>query len=282
MQQLSASLKAEGKTIGFVPTMGYLHDGHLSLIKTAHAGAQVVVVSIYVNPAQFGPSEDLSNYPRDIERDQLLCRENGVDIIFYPDDGQMYPDAYATYVDVEGLTQHLCGATRPGHFRGVTTIVNKLFNIVQPDCAVFGQKDGQQALVIKKMVKDLHIPVQIIIAPTIREKNGLALSSRNKYLTPKQRKEASVLYKALQLGEHLILDKGELKASVIIDEISKLFQNKPDFTIDYITIVDTLKVQPIEHLSGEIMLALAIYVGKARLIDNIIIQVPRDQIPEIH
>ncbi|MBN2543501.1 pantoate--beta-alanine ligase [bacterium] len=272
MQNLAKVLKREGKSIGFVPTMGYLHEGHLSLIRAARAKTDVVVVSIYVNPTQFSPNEDLDAYPRDFETDRILCENEGTDIIFCPRDGDMYHDGYSTYVEVENLTKHLCGASRPEHFRGVTTIVTKLFNIVMPDIAVFGQKDGQQALVIKRMVDDLNLPVEIIVSPTVRESDGLAMSSRNKYLTPEQRKNSPLLYKALKLAEKLVLKDGVRSSAEIIDKMLNLFHNIPGMKIDYISIVDTNSVQPVSEINSEVMIALAVFVGAARLIDNIILK----------
>jgi len=271
MQRLSSSLKEQSKKIGLVPTMGFLHEGHLSLIGIAKKNSDVVVVSIFVNPTQFGSNEDYNGYPRDLARDKKLLEKREVDILFIPRLKDMYPNGYTTYVEVEKLSRVLCGKSRPIHFRGVTTIVAKLFNIVRPDIAVFGEKDAQQAIIIKRMVKDLNFPVKIITGPTIREQDGLAVSSRNTYLSEAERKDAPVLHQALLLAKNLI-EKGETDVNKIVSSIKKLIQKKKSAKIDYISIVrkDTLK--PVSRIQGEVLIALAVRFGEARLIDNITIK----------
>ena len=271
MQRLSSSLKEQSKKIGLVPTMGFLHEGHLSLIGIAKKNSDVVVVSIFVNPTQFGSNEDYNGYPRDLARDKKLLEKREVDILFIPRLKDMYPNGYTTYVEVEKLSRVLCGKSRPIHFRGVTTIVAKLFNIVRPDIAVFGGKDAQQAIIIKRMVKDLNFPVKIITGPTIREQDGLAVSSRNTYLSEAERKDAPVLHQALLLAKNLI-EKGETDVNKIVSSIKKLIQKKKSAKIDYISIVrkDTLK--PVSRIQGEVLIALAVRFGEARLIDNITIK----------
>lgn len=271
MQRLATQMRARGK-LGFVPTMGALHQGHLELVRVAQQRCDGVVVSIFVNPMQFGPKEDYQRYPRDFARDRKLLREIGVDVIFYPDVREMYPENYSTYVEVEGLTQHLCGKSRPGHFRGVATVVAKLFNIVKPHIAVFGQKDAQQAFVIKRMVRDLNFDIEIVVVPTVREPDGLAMSSRNSYLTPDERQQAVVLYKALRHAEQLIKD-GERDARKVKRAMRRIIQNSSSGRIDYIEIVDTDYLKPIQLIKNEILIALAVYFGKARLIDNLIVRV---------
>lgn len=272
MQATAESLRTAGKRIGFVPTMGFLHEGHLSLLYEAKKHADVTVMSIFVNPTQFAPNEDFEDYPRDFERDVALAQSAGCDIIFYPDQKDIYPDPYLTYVTVEKITNVLCGASRPTHFRGVTTIVAKLFNIVKPHVAIFGQKDAQQAIVIQRMTKDLNFDVQIIIAPIVREPDGLAMSSRNTYLLPHQRQQAAVLYQSLQLAKKMIAD-GERNATVIQNAMRKLIEQQPDAHVDYIELVDTTNLQPLERLRGEVLVALAVKIGKPRLIDNIIVNI---------
>jgi pantoate--beta-alanine ligase len=272
MQRIAQEARGRGQKIGFVPTMGYLHEGHLSLIRQARQLAQLVVVSIFVNPTQFEPHEDYQNYPRDLTRDAELAREAGCDMLFAPTVSEIYPQGYCTYVEVEGLTQRLCGASRPHHFRGVTTVVTKLFNIVRPHLAVFGQKDAQQALVIRRMVRDLNQDVEIVIGPTIRESDGLAMSSRNEYLTPQQRAEASILYRALERARTQIAD-GERRADNLIGGLTQMIGAQGTAEIDYISIVDTQELQPVERLEGEVLIALAVRFGRARLIDNLLVEV---------
>ncbi len=270
MRQWSRKTKMRRQKIGFVPTMGYLHEGHLSLIREAHKHADQIVVSIYVNPTQFGPNEDFDRYPRDFEHDEHLCRNEGVDIVFYPHDEEMYGPFHKTYIITENLADVLCGKSRPTHFRGVTTIVGKLFNIVQPDIAVFGQKDAQQAIIIKRMVEDLNFPVQIEIAPIIREADGLAMSSRNKYLSPRHRKEATVLYRSLQLAKKEYAN-GNNDLESIKEKMRKLIESESSGKIDYIEAVDAQTLGTPNPATGEILIALAVYFGTTRLIDNIIL-----------
>ena len=272
MSTFSKIVKKEGKSIGLVPTMGALHEGHLSLARTAKKHTDVVVMSIFVNPIQFGQSEDLDKYPRDFKRDEELARLAGVDVIFYPSANQMYPEGFSTYVDVEGLTGTLCGASRPGHFRGVTTVVMKLFAIVKPDVAYFGQKDAQQAIVIKKMVDDLDLDIDVKVLPVVREKDGLAMSSRNVYLSTDERKEAAVLYQALRKAEELIR-QGETETAKVIRAMEEMIKAKHNARIDYIAVVDPKNLKDAKTISGEALVALAVFIGKTRLIDNIIVSV---------
>ena len=267
MQQLAGQYRQQGKTIGFVPTMGYLHEGHLSLMRRARPQCDILVVSIFVNPTQFGPNEDFERYPRDFERDERLCREVGVDVVFYPAADAMYPQPYLTYVNVEKLSETMCGASRPGHFRGVTTVVTKLFNIVQPHIAVFGQKDYQQSLIIRQMVRDLNFDVQIDVAPIVREADGLAMSSRNKYLSPKERQQALVLYRSLTRAEELIRE-GERNADALLQAMQTIISEAPDARIDYIAIVDAETLEPLSTVRHNTVIALAVYIGTTRLIDN--------------
>lgn len=271
MKTYAKIMKKENKLIGFIPTMGYLHEGHLSLMRTARKQTDTVIVSIFVNPLQFGPDEDFKKYPRDIKRDEELARQCGVDIMFYPDSEGMYPEGYSTYVNVEGLTEGLCGKSRAGHFRGVTTVVMKLFEIVKPDIAYFGQKDAQQAFVIKKMVEDLNMNITMKIMPIAREENGLAMSSRNAYLTKSERKEAALLFTSLKLAEESV-NSGEKDPKKIIKNMRDLISaSSTSAKIDYISIVDTKTMKEVRGIAGEVLIALAVFIGKTRLIDNIII-----------
>jgi pantoate--beta-alanine ligase len=267
MQQRSGELHKEGKIIGFVPTMGYLHPGHISLIRKARSETDVVVLSIFVNPIQFSRGEDFKEYPRAFTRDKKIAQAEGVDIIFYPSAEAIYPPDYKTFVEVEKLSEVLCGASRPGHFRGVTTIVLKLFNLVLPDIAYFGQKDAQQALIIQQMVKDLALPVKLKILPTVREKDGLAMSSRNTYLSPSERQDARVLFQALQKAKVLV-KKGIRRSSVIIKEMERIINQASSSKIDYIAIVNPFTLQPVTKIESKVLVALAVWIGKARLIDN--------------
>jgi pantoate--beta-alanine ligase len=271
MAMFSKILKKESKTIGFVPTMGYLHDGHLSLIKTAKQHMDMAVVSIFVNPIQFSPKEDLDKYPRDLKRDEEMARLAGADVLFHPSADEMYPKGYSTYVNVEGLTNTLCGASRPGHFKGVATVVTKLFGIVKPDIAYFGQKDAQQAAVIKKMAEDLNMDVEIKVLQTIREKDGLAMSSRNIYLSPAERKDALCLNRALSKAEEVVRS-GERDARKIVKMMEDIVKEKPTARIDYIEAVDAKTMEPVSAISGETLIALAVFIGKTRLIDNTILK----------
>jgi pantoate--beta-alanine ligase len=266
------SLKQKGRRIGFVPTMGYFHKGHLSLIRKARHENDVVVVSIFVNPIQFGPREDYKRYPRDLSRDKTFAKKEGVDFIFYPDEKTMYALNHSTYVNVEDISENLCGRFRPGHFRGVATVVTKLFNIIPADNAYFGQKDAQQAFIIRRMVRDLDMPLKVKILPTVREKDGLAMSSRNTYLNKKEKQEATVLFESLLLAKDLIR-KGKRRANEIIRRMKDLITSKASAKIEYISIVDTEELKDLKVLKGNVLIALAVYFGKTRLIDNIIMKV---------
>ena len=269
MKQIVKKLKKEGKSIGFVPTMGYLHEGHISLMRCSKKDNDITVVSIFVNPIQFGVNEDLDRYPRDLERDLQICKKEGVDYVFHPSVEEMYPEGFSTYVIVEGLTEGLCGAYRPGHFKGVTTVVNKLFNIVQPDRAYFGEKDYQQLKVIQRMVKDLNMNVQVIGCPIVREPDGLAMSSRNKYLSPEERKAALSLSKALFKAKELF-ESGETDINKIRKEMEKIILSHPEVKeVQYIEFVDAETLKPKEKLEKGTVIALAVFVGNTRLIDNI-------------
>ena len=258
--------KKEGQSIGFVPTMGYLHEGHMSLIDAAGENDKVVV-SIFVNPMQFGPTEDLASYPRDLEHDAKLCEEHGVDLIFHPTPEEMYGDQFYSYVDMDVLTKELCGLSRPVHFRGVCTVVTKLFNIVTPDRAYFGQKDAQQLAVIKRMVKDLNMPLTITGCPIIREADGLAKSSRNTYLSIEEREAALVLSRSIFLGKEMV-EKGERDRKKILDAMTAEIEKEPLAKIDYVKIVDLDTMQQVEKIDRGILAAIAVYIGKTRLIDN--------------
>ena len=269
IEQVREAVKAwkkEGKSVGFVPTMGYLHEGHKSLIDAARRENDKVVVSIFVNPMQFGPAEDLDSYPRDLNRDAKLCEDAGVDIIFHPEPEEMYADGFCSYVDMNGLTTELCGKTRPIHFRGVQTVVLKLFHIVTPDRAYFGQKDAQQLAVIKRMVKDLNVDTEIIGCPIIREEDGLAKSSRNTYLSAEERKAALCLSRAVKTGQEAIC-KG-IKAEEILSKMRAVIEAEPLAKIDYVSMVDALDMQPVESVEKDVLVAMAVYIGKTRLIDN--------------
>jgi pantoate--beta-alanine ligase len=274
VRELVKAARDRGQKIGFVPTMGALHVGHISLIGTAVKQCDFVVVSIFVNPAQFCPGEDLEKYPRPLDADLEICRESGVDVVFTPTTQQMYGKNNQTWVTVEKLTESLCGKFRPGHFRGVTTICAKLFNIVVPDLAYFGQKDAQQAIVIKKMVADLNMPLQIVICPTVRHQDGLAVSSRNQYLTEQQRKDATLIYKALQKCREMI-DSGATDTKSVIAEMHQILDKPPAINIEYASIVDAETLQPVDPIDGEIFVALAVKIGNARLIDNILLDVKK-------
>lgn len=261
--------KKQGLSVGFVPTMGYLHEGHKSLMDAARKGNDKVVVSIFVNPMQFGPTEDLATYPRDLDHDAALCESAGVDLIFHPEAEEMYEKDFCSFVDMTGLTEGLCGKTRPIHFRGVCTVVNKLFNIVTPDHAYFGQKDGQQLAVIKRMVRDLNMDIEIVGCPIVREEDGLAKSSRNTYLSPEERKAALILSKTVALGKELA--KTEKDANKVVEAMKKNIETEPLAKIDYVEAVDALSMAQVEKLEGTCMLAMAVYIGKTRLIDNTLI-----------
>ncbi len=273
MYQWVQKRKTESKTVGLVPTMGFLHKGHLSLVDVCKKKSDIVVMSIYVNPMQFGPSEDYNVYPRDIERDKELARKSGVDVLFFPDDDIMGVRENYTYVSVEKITENLCGKSRPGHFRGVTTIVTKLFNIVDPDISVFGQKDAQQLAVIRRMVKDLNFSVNIIGSDIVREHDGLAMSSRNVFLSKEQRMQATVLYSSLKHVKTLY-DNGEKNTAKLKDVIEKEIKNNaPLAKVDYISIVDKENMSDIDYIKDDVgaNILIAVFFGKVRLIDNIII-----------
>ncbi len=254
-------------TVGFVPTMGYLHEGHLALVKQARTDNSNVIVSIYVNPAQFGPREDFGAYPRELNRDLELLRGERVDIVFVPSDEEMYPPEFSSWVDVEKVTERLEGASRPGHFRGVATVVAKLFNIVQPSRAYFGQKDAQQVMVIKKMVADLNMGMEIVVVPTVRESDGLAMSSRNIYLSPEERQAATILFKALTLARQL-WRSGEKDAEKIRRQMTSLIQKEPLSQIDYVSIADAETLEELNLIDRPALASLAVRIGKTRLIDN--------------
>jgi pantoate--beta-alanine ligase len=270
MAETSRHFHLHNKRIGFVPTMGYLHEGHLSLMRMARQHSDVLFVSIFVNPSQFAAGEDFEKYPRDFGKDQTLCRQEGVDILFYPSAREMYKNDHRTYVITDQLAGKLCGRSRPGHFQGVTTVVAKLFNIVQPDVSVFGQKDAQQALIIRRMVEDLNFPVRIINAPIVREGDGLAMSSRNKYLTPELRTKALVLSQALRTAEQMIRN-GEKSSAVIEERMRGIIGAIPEIRLDYLTIVDYHNLEPVPDIKSSTLIALAAYAGNTRLIDNVLI-----------
>lgn len=271
MKEIINDIKQEKKLIGFVPTMGCLHEGHLSLVREARKMSDVLIASIFVNPKQFGPNEDYERYPRNIAKDTELLQKENVDYIFYPTVEEMYPAGYKTYVEVEQLSQKLCGKSRPNHFRGVTTVVSKLFNIIQPNFAFFGQKDAQQTIIIKRMLKDLNSNIEIITMPIVREVDGLALSSRNVYLNPDERKAATILYKSLMKAKDLF-QTGERKAAKISKAIIDVLSSEPLAKIDYIEIVDMENLDPLKTIEKNALIAIAIYVGSTRLIDNIIVE----------
>ena len=254
--------------------MGYLHEGHLSLVRESRKKADSTIVSIFVNPLQFGPKEDFKQYPRDIESDEALLDKEGVDYLFYPEVKEMYPEGYKTYVEVNGLQDKLCGQSRPRHFRGVCTVVLKLFHIVEPDLSFFGQKDIQQAVILQRMVRDLNLDVKIEVLPTIREKDGLALSSRNKYLNPEERKAALVLFKSLKEAEKLV-ERGERKSEWIIEKMRNIIDKEPLAKIDYVEIVDRNELNPLKEISEGALIVLAVFIGKTRLIDNLLIKSKR-------
>lgn len=270
MKIYSRIMKKDGKSIGFVPTMGYLHDGHVSLIRNARKQNDIVIMSVFVNPIQFGPGEDYEKYPRDIARDEDIAKKEGVDVVFYPKKEDMYPADFSTYVEVGNLTDNLCGVKRPGHFKSVATVVTKLFEITKPDMAYFGQKDAQQAAVIKKMARDLNMDIIIKILPIIREDDGLAMSSRNAFLNKKERQSALVLYQALKKAEELF-SGGERSSKKIAESIEGLLIKTESAKIDYIKIVDAEDLKDINEIKDAALVALAVFIGKTRLIDNTIL-----------
>jgi pantoate--beta-alanine ligase len=271
MTSVSRAMRGAGQRLGLVPTMGALHEGHLSLVRAAKEQCDAVAVSIFVNPLQFGPKEDFAKYPRTLERDSDLLEKEGVDCLFAPTAEEMYPAETVTYVTVKGLSEKLCGRSRPGHFRGVTTVVSKLFHIVEPDVAFFGQKDAAQAAIIRRMVRDLNFSIEIVIGPIVREPDGLAMSSRNAYLDPQQRKAALVLYRALMRVRKLF-EQGERDAAKLMATGKQEFTNEPVVRIDYLEIVDPDTLEPVKIISGRSLVAIAAFVGPTRLIDNIVLQ----------
>jgi len=268
MKALARQWKKEGMKIGFVPTMGYLHDGHLSLVLESKKRADVTVVSIFVNPAQFGPNEDFKKYPRDLGKDSAYLEKGGVDCLFYPDAAEIYPPGYRTYVEVRGLQDRLCGKSRPGHFQGVATVVLKLFDIVGPDLAFFGAKDAQQVRIIGKMAADLDLNTEVVTCPIVREPDGLALSSRNAYLSPEERKAALVLSISLRWAERAI-SAGERDAVKVIAGIRAAIEAEPLARVDYVEAVDPVNLEPLAEIRGEALIALAVFIGSTRLIDNV-------------
>ena len=272
VRALVAEARRAGRTIGFVPTMGALHAGHIGLVEAAKKAGTYVVVSIYVNPTQFGPGEDIDKYPRPFDEDVKACRDLGVDVVFAPTVKEMYPEKNITWVNVEKLSEPLCGKSRPEHFRGVATVCAKLFNIVWPDFAFFGQKDAQQVIVVQRMAADLNMPLKIVVCPTVREKDGLAMSSRNKYLNQKERKDAVLLYAALQEAE-LFINAGVNKGNDIRKEMEKILNISKQIKVDYISIVDAQTLNEIKEVKGQVLIALAVKLGGARLIDNIMLDV---------
>jgi len=272
MKKTARHERSSGKSIGFIPTMGYLHEGHLSLVKESLKKVNCTVVSVFVNPTQFGPKEDFKEYPRDLDRDSEILEKLGVDYLFVPDKEMMYPSGYETYVEVHDLQDKLCGRSRPGHFRGVCTVVLKLFNIVNPDVSYFGQKDAQQAIILKRMAQDLNIDVKIEVLPTVREKDGLAMSSRNTYLNPDERKAALVVSKSLKEAQEMIR-KGVREAGKIIQRMRKIIEQEPLAKIDYVEIVSLERLNRVIEIEKEALIALAVFIGNVRLIDNAIVRI---------
>src|SRR5450631_1146856 len=271
MRAVRRAARSDGKTIGLVPTMGALHEGHISLVRAAMAQCDLVVVSIFVNPLQFGPKEDLAKYPRNFDCDRELLNQHGVDVIFAPSVEEMYPAGAATYVAVESLSDKLCGRSRPGHFRGVTTVVSKLFNIVEPDRAFFGQKDAAQSTIIARMVRDLNLPVQVVVCPIVRERDGLAMSSRNAYLGAPERK-SKLVFQPSFLEVTKRFRQGERKVEALIEAGEKIFAQEPSVKLDYFEIVDPGTLDPVNDFSRPVLVAVAAFVGKARLIDNVVLE----------
>ncbi|AGK99872.1 pantoate--beta-alanine ligase [Desulfoscipio gibsoniae] len=272
IKEFANKARVAGKTVGLVPTMGYFHEGHLNLMREAKKNCDVVVVSLYVNPIQFGPKEDLGEYPRDFDRDCTMARSVGVDAIFAPGNDEMYPPGYNSFVEVAGITNKLCGLSRPGHFRGVTTVVAKLFNIVKPDRAFFGQKDAQQAMVIEKMVRDLNMGLEVVTLPIVREADGLAMSSRNVYLSAEQRQAAPVLYRSLCAFRDAVAG-GERDVQKLCRGIEEMILSTPGAQIDYVEILSVPDLEPLNTMTGRCIAALAVRFGKTRLIDNIVVEV---------
>lgn len=271
VREIVKQWKKEDLSVGYVPTMGYLHEGHASLIKAARKENDKVVVSIFVNPMQFGPTEDLDSYPRDLAKDSKLCEGEGVDLIFHPEPEEMYDESFCSFTDINGLSNALCGLSRPIHFRGVCTVLNKFFNIITPDRAYFGQKDAQQAAIVKQFVKDLNIPVEIIRCPIIREEDGLAKSSRNTYLSPEERKAALCLSKAVFLGQDMVKN-GETDAKTLVDAMVKKIEEEPMADIEYVKAVNGLTMQDVSEIKAPTLVAMAVRIGKTRLIDNFVVE----------
>jgi pantoate--beta-alanine ligase len=269
MKEFSSQARGAGKTIAFVPTMGFFHEGHLSLMREGRKRADLLIVSLFVNPTQFAPHEDLKNYPRNFERDRQMAEEVGTDILFAPEADEMYPPDHQTRVLVEKVTQNLCGRSRPTHFRGVTTVVMMLFEIVTPHVTLFGEKDYQQLVTIRQMVKDLHMSIEVVGMPTVREADGLAMSSRNTYLLPEERKAALSLYRSLQRAK-AFLQEGEPRASRILDEMDGILRSEPLVRMDYVQICDADTLREVDRIEGDVVVALAAYLGKTRLIDNLV------------
>jgi len=272
MQEHARALKRSGRVIGLVPTMGFLHAGHVSLMRLARAQCDELVVSLFVNPPQFGPAEDLDAYPRDFKQDEALCRQAGVDAVFYPKAADMYAADASVWIDEDVLSGGLCGAARPGHFRGVCTVVAKLFNLVLPDLAVFGEKDAQQLRIIERMVRDLNFPVQVVRGPMVRESDGLAMSSRNKYLSERQRKDALVLRQALDHAGQLV-GQGERCVRVVRDAMIAMIEKIPGTAVDYIDLVDDQSLAPVDRVERAVLVAVAVKIGAIRLIDNDVLNV---------
>ena len=271
MREISRALRSAGRRLGLVPTMGALHEGHISLVRAAREACDVVVLSAFVNPIQFGPAEDFERYPRRLAEDAELAAREGVEFVFAPSPAEMYPPGYATHVEVEGLSGRMCGASRPGHFRGVATVVLKLFEIVSPDLAVFGAKDYQQAAIIRRMALDLNLPVEILVAPTIREADGLAMSSRNAFLAPQERRAATVLRRGLDQAERLYAAGGR-DAAEIESAVRKVLGGEPLARTDYVAVVDAETLEPAARLAGRTLVAMAVWIGDTRLIDNCVLE----------
>lgn len=268
-----SAARGRGLTVGLVPTMGYLHEGHLALVRQARSECGFVVVSVFVNPLQFGPREDFRTYPRDLQRDLSACERTGADLVFHPAAEEIYPPRFSTHVEVAGLSSVLCGASRPTHFRGVATIVTKLLNIVRPDRAYFGRKDYQQTVVVRRMVTDLDLGVEVVVVPTVRHEDGLAMSSRNAYLNRSERRAATVLYKALDLASERTA-AGQTDGVALCAELEEYLEAEPLARVDYVAVADPETLQPLERLSGTFLVALAVYIGSTRLIDNRLITAP--------
>jgi pantoate--beta-alanine ligase len=270
MQSLSRDLSNQGKTIGLVPTMGYLHEGHLSLIELLKDRCDFIILSIFVNPTQFGIEEDLEKYPRDLNRDLELCKEREVDLVFAPEDAEMYPPEYSTFVQEEDVGTGLCGVSRPTHFRGVTTVCAKLFNLCNPDFVALGQKDAQQIAVLKRMIRDLDFPIEVVVGPIVREPDGLAMSSRNQYLDPKQRDAALVLYESMLAGRKIVEEKGVMNTERVKAEVMSILTKKTVIRVNYVEIVDGSSMRPEREVQpGHSMIVVAVWLNEVRLIDNL-------------